>query len=359
MTIGTISAQTFDIYIGSYTQNSTSRGIYHAVLDSSTGTLSEPELAAETPNPTFLAFRSDGAFLYATVQEKSGRVRVFAVQPDKKLHFLKEVPSGGEGPCHISLTGGGGVLLAANYGSGNVTSIAVNADGLPSDTPGSLIQHIGHGPNPRRQEAPHPHSINVSPDGKHIYVADLGLDKLLIYTLDIKTACLRPNNPAEAILKPASGPRHIKFRPDGKVVYVVSELDSTITVLARNPQSGALTIIQNISTFPADFKGDTWSAEVCLHPNGRFLYVSNRGHDSIAVFAVDAVTGSLKLSSLQNGHVKFPHHFNIDPTGHYCLVANRNADNLTLFKINQDSGSLEFTGRVINVAKPSYVGFLQ
>jgi len=357
MTSQALSAQNFDVYIGTYTKNSPSKGIYHASFDADSGTLSEPELAAETPDPSFLAFSPDGRFVYATAGGNPGKIRAFEIQKDKKLRFIGESLSGGNGPCHLIMTSDGRNLLTANYGSGSVALIPVGADGIPAHEPSCIIQHEGRGTDPRRQAGPHAHSINPSPDGKHIYAADLGLDKILIYNLDSASVKLKPAVPPEAVLKDASGPRHMTFNPDGKTAYVINELDSTVTVLSRNPSTGALTIVQNISTCPPDFKGTTWCAEVRLHPNGKFLYASNRGHDSLAVFTVNK-DGTLTSPGFQSEHIKTPRHFNIDPTGRYCLVANQASDNLALFKIDQNSGLLEFTGRIITAGEPVYVGFL-
>ncbi len=359
MTIQDASAQVFDVYIGTYTKKSSSKGIYHASFDSASGALSEPELAAESPDPSFLAFRPDGKFLYATAEGNPGKIRAFEIQKNsKKLRLISESSTKGKGPCHLSMDAAGRNLMVANYSSGSVAVIPVNNDGVTAQEPSSAIQHEGRGADQRRQKGPHAHSINQSPDGRHVYAADLGLDKILIYTLDSASGKLTPAPSPEAVLKAGAGPRHMTFSADGRIAYVINELDSTLTVLARNPDTGSLTIRQNITACPLDFKGTTWCAEVRLHPNGRFLYASNRGHDSIAVFTVNPQDGTLKIAGFQQEHIKTPRHFNIDPTGRYCIVANQDADNLALFKIDKDSGLLEFTGRTITVGKPVYVGFL-
>lgn len=356
MTIQGISAETFDVYIGAYTRNSFSKGIYHAVLDTASGRLSEPELAVETPDPSFLVFSADGKFIYATAEGDPGKARTFEIQKDKKLRLLSEASSGGKGPCHLSIDAGRRSLLIANYSSGSVASIPIKADGSTAQEPTSIIQHEGQGADPKRQKGPHAHSINPSPDGRHIYAADLGLDRIFIYKLDSEGK-LKAAEPSEAVLKAASGPRHMAFRPDGKVVYSINELDSTITVMARNPETGELKIIQNIKTYPDDFNGTTWCSEVCLHPKGKFLYAANRGHDSIATFAVNAEDGTIKLTGFQQENIKFPRHFNIDPAGSFCIVANQNSDTVALFKINKDTGLPESTEQVFPIGKPSYIGF--
>ena len=356
MAIQEVSAQTFDVYIGTYTNKSSSKGIYHAVLDTAAGTLSAPELAAETPGPSFLAFSADGKFIYAVAEAAPGKVRAFEVLKDKKLRLLSESSSGGSGPCHLSIDASGRFLLAANYSSGSVAAIPIKSDGSVPPEPSSIIQHTGKGADPARQKGPHAHSINPSPDGKHIYAADLGLDKILIYTLDVASGKLQPLS--ETVLKAGSGPRHMALRPGGKIVYAVNELDSTITVMARDTETGALDIIQNIKAYPPDFKGETWCSEIRLHPNGKFLYAANRGHDSIAVFAVNPVGGAITPIGFQQENIKFPRHFNIDPTGRFLLAANQNSDTVALFKINQESGLLEAVGAPIAVGKPTYVGFI-
>ncbi len=348
-----------DAYFGTYTNKTKSEGIYRSTLDMETGRLSEPELAAKVANPSFIEIHPGGRFLYAVTEGKTGTVRAFAIDPaTKKLTMLNECSSGGSGPCHISIDRGGRVLLAANYSSGSVASIPINADGTLS-SPVSVIRHQGSSVNPSRQKEPHAHSINLSPDGRFAFAADLGLDKIMIYKLDSATGRLEANTPAFAAVQPGAGPRHFTFRPDGKFAYVINELDETITAYAYNAQSGALTEIQHISTLPDGFKGVSWCAEVRVHPNGKFLDGSNRGPDSIAMYKIDPEKGTLTLTGFQNAGIKNPRNFNLDPSGRFCVVANQDSDSVCTFLVNPETGALEPAGSQITIGKPVCVRFLQ
>lgn len=348
-----------DVYFGTYTDKTKSEGIYRSTLDMETGRLSAPELAAKVTNPSFIEIHPSGKFLYAVTEGKAGSVRSFAIDPEtKKLKFMNECPSGGNGPCHLAIDREGRVLLAANYGSGSVASIPINADGTLS-APASVIQHKGSSVNPKRQKEPHAHSMNFSPDERFVFAADLGLDKIMIYKLDPATAKLEANTPAFAAVKPGAGPRHLTFSPDGRFAYVINELDETMTAYAYDAKSGALSEIQHISTLPGDFKGVSWCAEVRVHPNGKFLYGSNRGHDSIIIYKIDPEKGTLTEAGFQNTGIKNPRNFNLDPSGRFCIVANQDSDSVCTFQVNPETGALEPAGSPITVGKPVCVRFLQ
>jgi 6-phosphogluconolactonase len=347
-----------DVYFGTYTDKNKSEGIYRSTLDMENGRLSEPELAVRAANPSFIEIHPNGKFLYAAAEGKTGLVRAYGIEPaTRKLKLLNECSSGGSGPCHISIDREGKVLLAANYGSGSIASIPINADGTLS-APASVIQHKGSSINPKRQKEPHAHSINPSPDGRFAFAADLGLDKIMIYKLDSATGKLDANTPESAKVKAGAGPRHLTFHPDGKFAYVISELDETMTVYAYNAKSGALTEIQQISTLPDDFKGVSWCAEVRVHPNGKFLYGSNRGHDSIVIYKIDPEKGTLTLSGFQNAGIKNPRNFNLDPSGRFCVVANHDSGSVCTFRVDPETGALEPAGKPISIGKPVCVRFL-
>lgn len=347
-----------DVYFGTYTDKNKSEGIYRSMLDMENGRLSEPELAVRAANPSFIEIHPNGKFLYAAAEGKTGLVRAYGIEPaTRKLKLLNECSSGGSGPCHISIDREGKVLLAANYGSGSIASIPINADGTLS-APASVIQHKGSSINPKRQKEPHAHSINPSPDGRFAFAADLGLDKIMIYKLDSATGKLDANTPESAKVKAGAGPRHLTFHPDGKFAYVISELDETMTVYAYNAKSGALTEIQQISTLPDDFKGVSWCAEVRVHPNGKFLYGSNRGHDSIVIYKIDPEKGTLTLSGFQNAGIKNPRNFNLDPSGRFCVVANHDSGSVCTFRVDPETGALEPAGKPISIGKPVCVRFL-
>lgn len=353
-----LAAQPADVYFGTYNKDGFPKGIYHAVLDIKTGSLSSPEVAAEASNPSFIEIHPNSKFLYSVTEGNPGAVSAFAIDPEtKKLKFLNKTSSEGKGPCHISISADGKVLLVANYGSGSVASIPINKDGSLSAA-ASSVQHAGSSVNPQRQKEPHAHSINLSPDNRFAYVADLGLDKIMIYRLDSDSGKLLPNDPPEVKIKPGAGPRHFIFTPNGKFAYLINELDETMVVFVHDPKTGNLSEIQTISTLPEDFKGTSYCAEVRVHPNGKFLYGSNRGHDSIVTYKIDPEKGTLSLLGFQKTD-KNPRNFNIDPAGRFCIVVNQDSDTVQVFRINQETGLLEVTDQVIKIGKPVCVRFLQ
>ncbi len=359
LTIQTVTTGiALEVYFGTYTNKTTSEGIYCSTLNMTTGKLSEPELAAKAANPSFIEIHPNGKFLYAVTESKPGAVRAYAIETGtKKLKFLNECPSGGNGPCHLGIDRAGRVLLAANYGSGSIASIPINADGTLS-APVSVIQHKGSSVNPKRQNEPHAHSMNFSPDERFVFAADLGLDKIMIYKLDPATGKLEANTPEFAKVKPGAGPRHFTFSPDGRFAYVINELDETITAYAYDAKSGTLTEIQQISTLPENFKGVSWCAEVRVHPNGKFLYGSNRGHDSIVIFKRDPEKGILMLAGFQSAGIKNPRNFNLDSSGRFCVVANQDSDSVCAFKVNHETGALEPVGNSISIGNPACVRFI-
>jgi len=346
------------VYFGTYT-GAKSQGIYVSRFNSTTGKLSAPELAAETKNPTFLALSPGGHFLYAGTDmtdadgKRTGAVSAFAVENKTgKLMPLNQKSSGGNGsPCHLVVDATGKCLLVANYGSGSITALPIRDDGSLGETV-TTIQHTGSGPNPQRQAGPHAHFIMPSPDNRFTLDCDLGLDKIFINHLDAKNAKLLPNNPPFATVAPGSGPRHFVFSHDGKFVYVINEMGGTITVFSYAATNAAMTEAQTISTLPKDFSGTNTAAEIALHPNGKFLYGSNRGHDSIAVFSVDQKTGRLTFVEHQSTQGRTPRHFAIDPTGRWLLVENQASDSVVVFAIDADTSKLKPTGQSITVGSP-------
>lgn len=356
------SPERFWVYLGTYTRK-TSQGIYLAELDLRRGQLHLKGLAAALVNPSFLAIHPTGRWIYAVGEmadfqgKKQGAVSALAVQPDGTLRLLNQQPSGGAGPCHLSVHPTGRYVLVANYGGGSVACLPIQANGQLAP-PVSVIQHTGSSVHPQRQQAPHAHSVNVDPRGKWVIAADLGLDKLLIYRLDLDTGQLAPHQPPWVKVDPGAGPRHFTFHPTGPFAYAINELASTITVFHYHPRSARLEPVQTISTLPERFTGNNTTAEVQVHPNGRFLYGSNRGHDSLAIFAIDPHTGKLT----PHGHVstqgRTPRHFGIDPTGTYLLAANQDSDTVVLFRIATQTGQLMSTSQQIQVSMPVCVKFL-
>jgi 6-phosphogluconolactonase len=361
MVFSTVYAESIDAYFGTYTSgNNGSKGIYHSVLNTDTGELSTPMLAAEAKNPSFLEIHPNGRFLYAVSESGSaGTVSAYAIDMDtKNLKLLNSQPSGGSGPCHVNIDHTGKSVLVANYGSGSASVIPIKSDGSLAE-PTCFVQHEGSSVNPQRQKGPHAHSVNISPDDRFAFVADLGLDKVMIYKLDVEKGTIIANDPVFAKVKPGSGPRHFTFSVDGKFAYVINEMGGTITVFSYEPTSGTLTEIQTISTLPDDFAGRNSCAEVRVHPSGKFLYGSNRGHDSIAVYRIDPTNGKLTFVEHEKTDIKTPRNFNIDPTGKFCLVANQDGNSVVVFKINTKTGALEPTGHKISMGKPVCIRFLQ
>jgi 6-phosphogluconolactonase len=357
------SKSKFLVYVGTYTGKG-SKGIYAYRFDPATDQLTSLGLAAETVNPSFLAVDPTRRFLYAVNEisqyegRSSGGVSAFVIAAETgKLTFLNEVPSGGAGPCHVSVDKTGRYVLVANYGGGSVAVFPILKDGRLGEA-SAFVQHKGASINPQRQEGPHAHSIYTSPDNRFVISADLGLDEVLIYRFDAAKGTLTPNYPAFAVTSSGAGPRHFAFHPNGKFGYVIDEMMSTITAFSYQQASGALDVIQTISTLPQDFKGQSNAAEVEVHASGKYLYGSNRGHDSIAVFAINSRKGTLTPVEDVPTLGKEPRSFAIDPTGTFLFAANQNSDNIVEFRIEPANGRLTPTGKVLEVSTPVCVTFV-
>jgi 6-phosphogluconolactonase len=349
------------VYIGTYT-NTESRGIYVSRFEPATGRLSEPALAAATPDPSFLVLAAGGTHLYAVNElpeldgRATGAVSAFAVDAGTGgLTSINRQASEGASPCHLVLDQERRHVLVANYHGGSVAVLPIARDG--SVWPATcVIRHEGRGPHPDRQEGPHAHSIHLDPSGRRALAVDLGLDKVLLYEFDAATGVLTPGDPPHAALAEGSGPRHLAFHPNGRHVYVDNELASTVTVFDYD--EGRLTEPQTLSTLPAGFTGPNTTAEVQVAPDGRFLYVSNRGHDSIAIFSVDAGTGRLTPAGHAPTLGRTPRHFALDPSGGYLLVAHQDSDSVIAFRIDPGTGGLRPTGSRIAVPRPVCLRFL-
>ena len=360
----TTGAQSTYVYIGTNTTTTTiSRGIYVFRLDAD-GTSTPVELAAEVKNPTFLAVAPDHKHLYAVNEisdfqgKKMGGVSAFSSNPTSaSLTLINQQPSGGVGPCHLCISPDGKYVATANYGNGSIALLPVKPDGSLT-SPTSVIQHHGSSINPQRQSGPHAHSVNFDPAGHYLLAADLGLDQIKSYRLNATTDTLEPNDPPFATVAPGSGPRHLAFHPNGKFAYVASEMGNTVTAFKYDAQKGALTEIQTTSTIPAGYSEKTFAAEVRVHPSGRFVYVSNRGHDSIAIFSVDPKTGQLSAAGYEPVGGKWPRHFNIDPSGRWLIAANQNSNNVVLFRIDTETGQLQQTGDIHDAGKPVCILFV-
>jgi len=351
-------------FIGTYTTKE-SKGIYAFRFDSDNGKLQPLGLAAEIRNPTFLAPHPNGKFLYAIGEvsnfqgQKAGSVNAFAVDARTgKLTLLNTVSSQGAGPCHVSVDQTGRCALVANYGGGSVASFPIGPDGKLGEAT-SFFQHAGSGPNLKRQQGPHAHAFTIAPDNRFAMAPDLGADKVFIYRLDPASAKVTPADPPAVKIIPGSGPRHIAFHPSAKYAYVINELTSTITTFEYDKEKGELQEIQNISTLPEDFTGNSTGAEIFVHRSGRWLIGSNRGHDSLALFEIDRRTGRLALRQHIPTQGKTPRNFNFDPTGKFILAANQDTDNLVVFRFDPETGRVTPTGITASVPAPVCIDFVQ
>jgi 6-phosphogluconolactonase len=358
ITAAPASDQPSYVYFGTYTA-AKSKGIYLSQFDAGTGKLSSPELVAETKNPSFLAISPNRRFLYAVSEisgsggKNEGAVSAFTRDPKTgKLTFLNQQPSGGGGPCHVSLDRAGRFVLAANYGTGSIAALPVQMDGKLGPA-AAVIQHTGSSINPQRQAGPHAHFITTDPTSQYVLACDLGLDKVLVYWFAPRSAePLTANKPPSISIKPGSGPRHLAFHPDGRHIYLVNEMSSTLTSLSYNPDNGTLEEAQTLSTLPDKFEGHNSGAEVQVHPSGKFVYSSNRGHDSIAIFAVDPKTSRLKPVGHQSTQGKTPRHFALDPSGKWLVAENQDSNSVVVFAVDKASGKLTPTGQTVEVGSP-------
>lgn len=349
------------VYVGTYTGGE-SQGIYVCRLDLATGSLGGPELVAQVASPSFLAIHPTGKYLYAVGEtgggNVSGGVHAFAiVEGGRRLEHLNTQPSGGAGPCHLVVDATGRNVLVANYGGGSVAVLPIAEDGRLAE-PTCIVQHEGSSVNPQRQEAPHAHSINLDPGNRFAFAADLGLDQVLVYRFQADAGTLTANDPPYARVAPGAGPRHFAFHPSGAWAYVINELANTVTAFSYDAQRGVLEEIQTISTLPPDFKDPSYTAEVVVHPSGKFLYGSNRGHDSLAIYSIDERTGKLTLVGFEPTGGKTPRNFAVEPTGKYVLAANQASDSVFVFEVDMQSGKLKRVGDGLKVPTPVCLRFL-
>jgi 6-phosphogluconolactonase len=375
------------VYFGTYTGfkytrrgapvgQSQSKGIYVSRFQAATGEVTEPRLAAEIRNPSFLAVHPNRRYLYSLSEDplsvgpyndKGSYISAYAIDAATgKLSLLNTVPSGGTSTCYVSLDPSGRYLLAASFGSGTVTVLRVREDGSLG-APAALVQHTGHSVDPHYQAGPHAHSFDVSPDGRFAVAADLGTDKLMIYRFDPATGSLTPNDPPFVEVKPpGAGPRHLVFAPNGNFGYLISEMSGILTAYAWDAAWGRLTENQATNTMPSDFNDDKnaqvlnsfHSAEVQIHPSGKYLYESNRGPDTISVFAVHPVKGTLAPIQQVSTRGLMPRHFAIDPTGSYLFAANEASDGVVIFRIEDGTGRITPTRTVLRVDTPVCVRFV-
>lgn len=333
------------VYAGTYTKGD-SRGIYVFRFNPSNGKLSGPTLAAETLNPSFLAEHPNHRFLYAVNEGGQGgnKVSAFSIDPKTgKLTPLNAVSSAGEGPCHLAVDATGHWLAVANYNNGTMALLPIHDDGTLGEAK-QIEKHTGSSANPQRQRGPHAHCVVFSPDNHFLLLADLGLDKIFVYQFDAAAGTLTANTPPSASVTPGAGVRHLAFHPNGRVLYAIDEMGSTVAAFHYDPAKGTLDAFQYESTLPEGYKGNSSGAEVAVNRAGTRLYASNRGDDSIALFAIDGSRQTLTAMDHTSTLGKTPRHFTLDPTGKFLLVANQDSSDIVVFKVHPRSGQLRPVG---------------
>lgn len=341
-------------YVGTYTRPNASKGIYMFRLNDATGQMSDPVLAAETENPSFLTISKGGKFVYAVNEVNNGTVSAFAVEPDGKLRFLNKASSKGSGPCHLNIDSTGKFLAVANYSSGSTAILPLSADGKLGEAVSS-VQHTGKSVNPKRQEGPHAHSVNFSADNKFLFVADLGLDEVKIYSFNSKSGAIKETAKLES--PKAGGPRHLALGKNG-LVYVLNEMGSSVSTFRWNGETKGQ-LLSTVSAIPADFKENTSGAEILLHPQGTLLFSSNRGHNSISLYQTDPATGSVKLLGQQPIGGKVPRGFVLSPDANFLIAGAQDSDKVFSFRIEVPQGKLTPVGSPINIGSPICIRFVK
>lgn len=348
--------------IGTYTSKTASKGIYAFDYDATTGKLTAKGVAAETPNPSWIVVHPNGKFAYAANESgNASMVSAFALDAkNRKLTLLNQLPALGEDPCYLSFDKTAQYLFVANYSSGDVVVFPLLPDGRLGEHTGLMKDQGATGPNKERQEAPHAHWIEATEGNRFVYVADLGLDRVLIYKFDAKKGLLTTGEPPaafSALLNPGAGPRHVAFGAGGKFMYVLSELQSAVTVFASESNE-TYRSIQQISALPKGFSGRSDAAEIAIRPDGKFLYTSNRGDDSIAIFSIDTKQGTLKSVARVPTGGKEPRHFAITPDGQFMMVENQLSNNIIVFQVDATTGIIRQTGQIVEVPSPVNVTFV-
>ncbi|HTV00489.1 MAG TPA: lactonase family protein [Luteitalea sp.] len=347
------------LYIGTYTDGA-SRGIHSVDFDPEIPAFSTPRLVAEAVNPTFFAWHPTRPVLMAVNEtdrvgpDGAGGLSSYRVGADGALTLINQVPTGGAGACHLTVDADGRHAFVANYGAGSTAQFDVRDDGTVVE-PSSVQRHSGRGPHATRQTRPHAHAIEVAPGGRFVIAIDLGTDALMVHRWDAGTGTLTPHTPAILKTRPGAGPRHIAFHPNGQLAFVINELDSTLTSYAWNGVAGTLTQLSTESTLPRGWRGENTTAEVAVHPSGKFVYASNRGHDSIAIFAAGADGRLVSLGTHSTGG-RTPRHFALDATGAWLLAANQESDSIVAFRIDAGTGLLSDEKARVTVPSPVFVG---
>lgn len=351
------------LFIGGYTQTE-DQGIQVYAFDDQEGSLTYLTTASGAANPSFLAIHPSQKYLYAVNEihnyqgERSGAISAYRIDAATgHLTFINQQPSWGTSPCHVTVDATGKMVYLANYSSGSIAAYPINEDG--SLEPASAkVQHEGSGPNTRRQEGPHAHSFNLDPTNTYGYVADLGIDKLMIYKLDLEGGSLEPNAVPFVDIAPGSGPRHFTFHPEMPTAYLINEMGNTITVFAFDAATGNLTTLQTVPSLPEGWEGRNTTADIHIEPTGRFLYGSNRGHNSLVTYAIDAESGLLTYVAHTASGGQTPRNFAIHPDGQFLLTANQDSNNVVVYELDPETGTLTPNGVEIETYKPVCLQFL-
>ncbi|MDA0746326.1 MAG: lactonase family protein [bacterium] len=361
------NSETLLVYVGTYTRKEAhvegkSRGIHIYRMDLSSGKMAFVNTCPGVVNPSFLDLHPNGEYLYSVseVAEADGKpgggISALSIDPETgELTLLNQQSSVGQGPCYVSVEATGRYVLVANYGSGSVAMLPIRQNGALGEASG-FVQHEGSSVNPSRQAGPHAHSILPGPENRYAFAADLGLDQIVAYEMDLEAGKLTSVEPAKA--QAGCGPRHFDFHPNGRFAYLINELNSTTIVYAYDSSNGSMREIQTISTVPEGYTETNYCADIHVAPSGRFVYGSNRGHDSIVIFKVDEETGKLTTVGYEPTQGEYPRNFGIDPTGQFLLAANQNSDSIVVFRADSDSGTLTPTGQVVEAPTPVCVKFL-
>ena len=353
------------VYIGTYTKDSYSEGIYVYQFDLSTGGLTRVGSTSGIDNPSFLRVTTDGQFLYSVSEVaevngvQGGAVSGYAINKQTgALTYLNSQATHGAYPCHVSIDKTEQYVLVSNYMGGNIAMLPIQKDGsLGAAT--DVVQHEGSSNvNPERQEGPHAHSVTVSPDNKFALAADLGKDMLISYKIDLEKGRLLPHKNGQIEVRPGQGPRHMDFHPNGRFVFLLNELGNTINSYQYDTENGTLVLVDTISSLPNYFIGENISADIHVHPNGKFLYASNRGHNSIIICGINKQNGTLEILGFQSTMGSHPRNFSIDPTGNFLLVANKDSNSIFIFNIDSTTGELTPNDQQITIPQPVCIAFM-
>jgi 6-phosphogluconolactonase len=341
------------VYIGT-----SGKGIYVADFDAKTGKMGAPSIVSDTEAPSYITIHPDGKYLYAVNEVKDGALSAFSIDGGSgKLTPINSMSVKSSGPCYVAIDKQGHWAITANYSGGSVTVLPIESGGRLGEA-AEFIQHKGSGPNRDRQTAPHPHWVGFIPKSNLVLVTDLGIDTIAIYNFDNKKGTLTVGNPAFMTIPPGSGPRHAVMHPNLKFFYVLTELTSLVTEYYYELELKRFTAVNTVSSLPEGFKGDNTGAEIALDSKGKYLYVSNRGDDSIVMFSVsDMKRGTLKAEQRIPSGGKTPRQFEIDPSGHWLLAGNQGSDNIAIFSIDGSTGKLTAAGVVTGVSKPTCIKF--